>query len=107
MKQHNTLMMPARCSMVESHESFDITGGSNAILNFISYILGGFNVSFGSNNRHSNSDTITSVDGSRTSSGYVVHSNVDNITRNQYGGWSANFNLGGLFSALVRLFSAF
>lgn len=109
MKQRNTLMMPARYSMVESQESFDITGGGSgsAILNFISYILGGFNVSFGSNNRHSNSDTITAVDGYRTSSGYVTHSNVDNITQNQYGGWSANFNLGGLFSALVRLFSAF
>lgn len=103
MKQRHEFTMPAHYSVIESSETSAITGGGS-ILGFIAYLLGGFNVSFGSNNRHSNSDTITSVDGQRTSSGYVVHSNVDNITRNQYGGWSANFNLGGLFNALVRLF---
>lgn len=109
MKKNTSLTMPARYSMVESKDCTEITGGSssNAILSFISYLLGGFNISFGSNNRHTNSDTITTVDGNRTGSGYVTHSNVDNITSNQYNGWSANFNLGGLFNALVRLFRAF
>lgn len=101
--KHANLMMPASYSVVENSESANITGGGS-VLGFISYLLSGFNISFGSNNRHTNSDTITSVDSARTSSGYVVHSNVDNITSSQYGGWSANFNLGGLFSALLRLF---
>lgn len=103
MKKYTNLTLPAQYDLVDAKDCADVTGGGS-FLSFISYLLSGFNLSFGSNNRHSNSDTITSVDTSRTSSGYVVHSNVDNITSSQYGGWSANFNLGGLFNALIRLF---
>lgn len=103
MKKHTDLTLPAQYALMNDQDCSNVTGGGS-FLSFISYLLGGFNISFGSNNRHSNSDTITSVDGYRTGSGYVVHSNVDNVTSNQYGGWSANFNLGSLFNALARLF---
>ncbi len=103
MKKYDSLMMPARYTTMDSSDCANVTGGGS-ILNFISYLLSNFNISFGSNNRHTNSDTITSTDGYSSGDSYVSHRNVDNVSSSQYGGWSANFNLGSFFNALVRLF---
>ena len=32
------------------------------------------------------------------------HINVDSVSSGRYFNWGANFNLGGLFNAIVRLF---
>ncbi len=98
--KHTGLHMPAHYASIEE-ESLSTINGGGSILSFISYILSGFRINFGSGSNHTNTDATVSTSGS----GSVQHINVDTTQSTDYGNWSASFNLGSLFNALVRLFS--
>lgn len=119
MKKNSSMVMPKQYTLVNVQEQQNITGGSvtgGSILGFISYLLSGLNISFGSRNNQVVTDTIgteshastgysTTTGGVRTDVGSTsVHSNVDTVSTGNYFNWGANFNLGGLFNAIVRLF---
>ena len=119
MKKNDGIMMPDHYMVIGENEIQQIEGGAVttwSLLNFISYMLSGLSVSFGSGNNHVNTDTVavasqasTSASSGRggvmtTVASTAAHSNVDTVSRGEYFNWGANFNLGGIFSALVRLF---
>lgn len=119
MKRMENIKMPHNYAAIADKELEYVDGGAmtaGGLLNFISYLLSGLSISFGSGNNHVNTDTVavgsqasTSSTGGRggvstSVSSTAAHSNVDTVSRGDYFNWGANFNLGGIFSALVRLF---
>lgn len=119
MKNMENIKMPHNYTAIARQELEYLDGGAvttGSLLGFISYLLSGLNVSFGSGNNHLNTDTVavgshastsaTTGRGGVTTSVYssASHSNVDTISRGEYFNWGANFNLGGIFRALVNLF---
>lgn len=119
MKKNYNLVMPQQYTVVNAQEQQDITGGavsSYSILGFISYLLSGLDVSFGSRNNQVVTDTVgseshASTGTSMTSGGVTTsvgsssqHINVDSVSSGRYFNWGADFNLGSLFNAIVRLF---
>lgn len=118
MKKMEEIKMPYHYTAIADKEMECVDGGAvttGGLLNFISYLLSGLSISFGSGNNHVNTDTVAVASQASTSAttgrGGVVtsvastaaHSNVDTVSRGDYFNWGANFNLGGIFSALVRL----
>ncbi|OUQ34535.1 hypothetical protein [Faecalibacterium sp. An122] len=117
MKFNTELVVPHSCSVMGTQEMEQITGGAlttSGVLGFISYLLGGLDVSFGSKNSQVNTDTVATASqastssigrrGSSSVSAVATHSNVDTISSGRYFDWGASFNLGSLFNQLVRLF---
>ena len=101
--KYSGLNLPAHCTLIQEEELSTVSGGG--LLSFISYLLSGFRINFGSDGRHDNVDTIVTASGSQSGRGSAtVHTNVDTIRSSSYGGWDASFNLGSLFNALVSLF---
>lgn len=117
MKTNNNLVMPHSYSVMGAQEMEQTTGGAlttSGILGFISYLLGGLDVSFGSKNSQVNTDTTATASqastssaggrGSSSVSAVATHSNVDTISSGRYFDWDASFNLGTLFTRLINLF---
>lgn len=117
MKNMNGIVMPHNYSVIKEPEMEYISGGDlslNGVLNFVSYLLSGLDISFGSKNSHVNTDTVASASqasttsygrgGSSVVSAVATHSSVDTISSGQYFDWGASFNLGSFFNALIRLF---
>lgn len=117
MKNVDHLILPQCYSILNELEMEKTSGGAlttNGVLSFISYLLGGLDVSFGSKNSHVNTDTVATASqastssigrrGSSSVSAVATHSNVDTISSDRYFDWGASFNLGSLFNQLVRLF---
>ena len=100
---HSGLHLPAHCTPLSQQDLSTVNGGGS-ILSFISYLLSGFSINFGSGNNHDNYDTVVTTDG-RPGWGGTSHSNVDTVHSSSYGGWDASFNLGSFFNALLRLFN--
>lgn len=118
MKKNESIVMPKHCKVIGNKDMEYISGGAltaSGILGFISYMLSGLSISFGSNNNRVNTDTVgTFSQGSTSTSSYggtstsvsssATHANVDTVSHGQYVNWGADFNLGGIFNALIRLF---
>lgn len=117
MENKNDIVMPRNYSAIEDFEMQQVIGGAASlysILNFISVLLSGFDISFGSQNSHVNTDTAaTASQASTGSSGrtdassvsaVATHSTVDTITSGQFFDWTASFNLSNIFNALSQLF---
>ena len=119
MKKNYNLVMPQQYTVIDVQEQRNITGGalsSYSVLGFISYLLSGLDVSFGSRNNQVVTDTVgseshASTGTSMTSGGVTTsvgsssqHINVDSVSSGRYFNWGADFNLGSLFNAIVRLF---
>ncbi len=118
MKKMEKIKMPYSYTAIADKEMEYVDGGAvtaGGLLSFISYLLSGLSISFGSGNNHVNTDTVVVASQASTSAttgrGGVItsvgstaaHSNVDTISRGEYFNWGANFNIGGIFNALVRL----
>lgn len=117
MKKNNSMVMPHSYMLVSECEMENINGGNlsfGGILNFISYLLGGLNISFGSSKNQLSTDTSATVSQATTGSvggvhgtsvgASAVHTQVDTDSTGSYFNWDANFNLGRMFNALVGLF---
>ena len=114
MKKNQTIVMPNQYVSITENESIAISGGAvtpGSLLGFISYLLGGLNISFGSNKNQVNTDSTatvsyatTAVGGSAQAGATATHTQIQTGISDTYFNWGANFNLGGLFNALIRLF---
>lgn len=127
MKNISKLNLPHDYTALNSDEAARVNGGcTSGIISLISYLLGGLDLSFGSNQSNVSTDTtgvaskatVTSVStstgttasgrgGKATSSSVTsvaTHANVNTGTQGNYVKWDANFNLGELFTHILGAF---
>lgn len=114
MKNMENIKMPHNYTAIARQELEYLDGGAvttGSLLGFISYLLGGLNVSFGSNKNQVSTDSTATVSHATTTVGgpaqvgaTATHTQVQTGINDTYFNWGANFNLGGFFNALIRLF---
>ncbi|MBU3819862.1 MAG: hypothetical protein H9864_05770 [Candidatus Faecalibacterium intestinavium] len=117
MENRNGIVMPRHYSVISGEEKERIAGGAVdlvSILNLISYILSGLNISFGTNN-YVNSDNVTTTTQSTTTgiggttvlnpgSTTQTQSTVDSDSSGRYFNITGSLNLGGIFEAIADMF---
>lgn len=114
MKKNQTIVMPHQYVSITADEAKVISGGAvtaGSLLGFISYLLGGLNISFGSNKNQVSTDSTattshatTTVGGPAQVGATATHTQIQTGINDTYFNWGANFNLGSFFNALIRLF---
>ena len=113
MKKDHRMVMPHSYAPIDAAEMENISGGAvtvGSLFGFISYLLSGLSISFGTNRNRVNTDTTGSVSQATVSTGgpanvsaTATHATVQTDTTGTYFNWGADFNLGGIFNALLRL----
>ena len=114
MKKNQTIVMPSQYVSISEKESAVISGGAvttGSLLGFISYLLGGLDVSFGSNKNQISADSTSTTSQATTTMGgpaqvgaTATHTQFQTGISDTYFSWGASFNLGSFFNALLRLF---
>lgn len=120
MNKNKGIVFPHQYTSITGDGMESVSGGVSisltGLLDFITYLLGGLDLSFGSKNSQVNTDTYATATqasssavagrgaGSKGVSTIATHSNVDTATSGRYMDIDANFNLGSFFSAFLNIF---
>lgn len=116
MENRNGIVMPRHYSVISGEEEERIAGGAVdlvSILNLISYILSGLDISFGVNNYVNKDNISTTTQTSGTAGGAAAlnpgattqtQSTVDSDSSGRYFNVTGSLNLGGIFEAIADMF---